>query len=333
MPIHNRFTPRTLGIGAAVLAVGWLLLRTFGVGQGGWEILRSAKVTRGDLRVTTSASGEVKPQNRVEIKPSIAGRIDEVLVREGQVVAPGDVLAWMSSTDRAALLDAARSQGPETLAHWEDAYKPAPLIAPLAGTIILRAVEPGHTVTPSDPVVVIADRLIVQATVDETDLSRIQVGQRAEVRLDAYPDATIPSTVDHVAYESRLVNNVSVYLVDVLPEQIPETFRSGMTATVTFVVADHPDVLLIPSDAVAEWPTNRPKPEGGGSLAAFRRGLAGRPTPTPIATGESDGRLTELASGLREGDEVLIVRRRESSRNRSPMSMRRSPPQDRPRAQ
>ena len=329
---RNWLTPRALGIGATALVAGWLLLRAVGGGQDGWEIVRRAKVTRGHLQVTTSASGEVKPQNRVEIKPSIAGRIDEVLVHEGQVVAPGDVLAWMSSTDRAALLDAARSQGPEALAKWEDAYKRAPLVAPLAGTIILRAVEPGHTITPSDPVVVIADRLIVQATVDETDLSRIQLGQHAQLRLDAYPDAVIPGTVDHIAYESRLVNNVSVYPVDVLPDQIPETFRSGMTATVTFIIADRPDVLLIPSDAVAEWPKRRPKPEGA-MLAAFHRGLGGRPTPVPIATGESDGRMTELLSGLREGEEVLIVRRKESTHNRSPMSMRRSPQQDRPRAQ
>lgn len=150
------------------------------------EIVRKQRIERGDLSVTISASGEVKPQNRLEIKPPMSGRIEQILVREGQKVSQGEVLVWMSSTERAALLDVARSQGPDAFAKWEEAYKPAPLIAPLAGTIIVRAVEPGQTVTASDPVVVLADRLIVQALVDETDLSLIRVGQRVDIRLDAY---------------------------------------------------------------------------------------------------------------------------------------------------
>jgi macrolide-specific efflux system membrane fusion protein len=52
------------------------------------------------------------PQNRLEIKPPIAGRAEEVLVNEGELVKAGQIIAWMSSTDRAALLDAARAQGP-----------------------------------------------------------------------------------------------------------------------------------------------------------------------------------------------------------------------------
>ena len=43
----------------------------------------------------------------------------------------------------AALLDAARAKGPEELAHWEELYKPTPLIASLNGVIIARSIEPG----------------------------------------------------------------------------------------------------------------------------------------------------------------------------------------------
>lgn len=69
-------------------------------------------IENGNLEVTILATGTVQPENRLEIKPPVPGRIEEVLVKEGQVVKRGDVLAWMSSTERAALLDAARSQGP-----------------------------------------------------------------------------------------------------------------------------------------------------------------------------------------------------------------------------
>ena len=105
--------------------------------------LKTDKVTRGSIKAQIPSTGIVEPRNRLEIKPPVAGRIDKVLVTEGQKVKKGEVLAWMSSSDRAALLDAARSKGEEELKHWEDVYKPAPIVAPLNGFIIQRAVEPG----------------------------------------------------------------------------------------------------------------------------------------------------------------------------------------------
>jgi len=172
------------------------------------QVVRSVKVAKGDLDIKVSATGTVKPYNRVEIKPPIAGRVEEVLVNEGDLVRQGQVLAWMSSIERAALLDAARSQGDEVFKRWQEAYKLAPLLSPLEGTVIVRSVEPGQTVTTADPVVVISDRLIVEALVDETDLSFIQLGQKTEIHLDAYASEIFWGKVDHITYESQLVNNV-----------------------------------------------------------------------------------------------------------------------------
>ena len=67
----------------------------------------------GDVGVTVVTTGIVEPRNRLEIKPSISGRIEEILVNEGELIKKGDVLARMSSTERATLIDAARSQGEE----------------------------------------------------------------------------------------------------------------------------------------------------------------------------------------------------------------------------
>lgn len=284
------------------------------------QVVRKDKIKRGDIYVTISSTGEVKPQNRVEIKPPMAGRVDHVLVVEGQEVKEGDILAWMSSTDRAALLDVARSQGPENVKRWEDAYKAAPLIAPLDGTVILRAAEPGQTVTSVDPIVVLADRLIVEAVVDETDLSLVKLGQKVEIRLDAYPGEKLPAKVDHLAYESRLVNNVSMYPVDILPEKVPATFRSGMTATVTFIVTERNQVLLIPAEAVNDWPRNLPRPDAS-TFAVYQKKFGGKLVPVPVHTGATDGRMTEIIDGLKEGDEVMIVQRRQGDKKKNPFSM------------
>ncbi|MFH0753461.1 MAG: efflux RND transporter periplasmic adaptor subunit, partial [Candidatus Omnitrophota bacterium] len=170
------------------------------------ETLKQAKPFYGHIENAITATGTVQPQNRLEIKPPISGRIDKILVEEGQMVKSGDILALMSSTDRAALLDAARLQGGDILKNWEDVYKPTPLIAPVDGEVIVKAVDPGQVVSASDAVVVLSDRLIVQAQVDETDIGKVKRGQMAEITLDAYPQLMVKAKVDHIYYESKVVS-------------------------------------------------------------------------------------------------------------------------------
>ncbi|MEK7716716.1 MAG: biotin/lipoyl-binding protein, partial [Pseudomonadota bacterium] len=129
---------------------------------------REVTATRGDLEVTILSTGVVQPRNRLEIKPPVAGRADEVLVAEGQVVKKGQILAWMSSTERAALIDAARAKGPDEVKRWQDIYRATPVLAPINGTVILRNIEPGQTFTGNDAVLVMSDLLTVKAQVDET---------------------------------------------------------------------------------------------------------------------------------------------------------------------
>lgn len=175
----------------------------------------------GDIDIFVSTTGTVLPKNRLEVKPPVNGRIEQVLVQEGQKINAGDTIAVMSSTERAALLDAARGQGEEKLKYWQEVYKPIPLVAPINGEVIVGTIQPGQAVTTNDPVIVLSDRLIVRAQVDETDIGKIKPGQKAVVSLDAYPETKINAIVDHIYYESKTFNNVTIYEVDLLPDTIP----------------------------------------------------------------------------------------------------------------
>lgn len=319
MKLNNLSRPQKIGLALAGLFILFKLASSCSPSQDALQVIRSVKVNKGNLEVTVTATGAVKPYNRLEIKPPIAGRVDEVLVREGDEVKQGQVLARMSSVERAALLDAARPQGEEMFKRWQEAYKPAPLLAPLDGMVIVRSVEPGQTVTTADPVVVLSDRLIVEALVDETDLSFTQLGQKTEIRLDAYPDQVFLGMVDHITYESTLQNNVNVYAIDIIPEKVPPAFRSGMTANVTFIVKERKDVLLIPSEAVTEWPSKVAKPAEA-DFAVYKKSFSGKLVPVPVRIGESDGRMTEVLQGPKEGTEIQIVRKKEKPQSSNPFA-------------
>ncbi len=249
----------------------------------------------GTLNVKILATGTVQPQNRLEIKPPIAGRVEKVLIKEGDQVKKGQILAWMSSTERAALIDAARSKGTEEIKKWEDIYPPTPILAPLSGTIVLKNVEQGETFTSADSLMSMSDRLIVKAQVDETDIAAIKVKQKAEIVLDAYPDQKIAAEVDKIAFDATTVNNVTTYIVDVLAAEIPEFMRSGMTANVTFKVTSKENVLLIPSDAL--------RTKEGKSLVLVRQN--NQEIEREVVTGLTNGKQIEVISGLTKGEIVL----------------------------
>lgn len=253
----------------------------------------------GEIHVSISATGTVLPRNRLELKPAINGRVEKILVAEGQTVRSGQILAWMSSTERAALIDAARTQGAQSVRYWEEAYKPIPVIAPISGTVIDRSIEPGQSVTTASPILVLSDRLIVRADVDETDIGRVKKGQAVIIKLDAYPEVSAKGTVELISFESKIVNNVTMYEVDIIPDHVPEVFRSGMTSNVDIVEKTNERALLIPVEAVYT--------EKSASYVWFMKNKNSAPVKRTVSTGITDESRTEIRSGLMENDLVAVM--------------------------
>jgi len=263
------------------------------------EIAREIRPSTGTIQTTITSTAIIQPQNRLEIKPPISGRIDQILIKEGDMVKAGQTLVWMSSTERAALLDAARARGAEAMKYWEDVYKPTPLIAPIDGEVIVSQDEPGQIVTSADAVLVLSDRLIVQAQVDETDIGGIRIGQEVAISLDAYPKIKVKGKVDHIYYESKTVNNVTIYQVDVVPDTVPEVFRSGMTATVNIAEKTKDKVLLVPLEAI-----RRTK---DGAYVFIKEGPGQKPTERKVELGIADDKNIEVVSGISLDDTIEIV--------------------------
>lgn len=259
----------------------------------------AAELIRTNLTVVIESTGVVEPRNRLEIKPPIAGRIEDVLVVEGQMVKRGDIMAWLSSTERATLLDSARAKDEATARKWESVYRATPLIAPLDATVIARATEPGQTVTAADTVLVLSDRLIVRAQVDETDIGRIRTGMTARIQLDAYADSVMEGEIRHIAYEATTVNNVTIYEVEVEPVQIPEFMKSGMTATVGFRLSESGEAWAVPQAALRTGAR-------GPSLLLASAHKDDKPREQPVSTGLTVRGWVVITEGLR-GDESVVM--------------------------
>jgi macrolide-specific efflux system membrane fusion protein len=278
---------------------------------GGWYLYKknskaevqyaSAEVVSSGIAEFVDTTGDVLPLNRVEIQPSASGRIEQILVEEGDKINMGQVLALMSSADRVAILDAARAMGDEQYKYWQEAYKPIKVVAPLDGTIILKNVVEGQTVGQSTVLFAVSDKLILTANVDESDVGKVKKGQPAAIILDAYPDTPVTGKVFQILDEGKNQSNVITYQVKIKPDFVPEFFKSQMTANIKITIAGRRKALLIPSAAVTL--------DASGKTSVITEIRDKKPVYKEIETGADKGDMMEVTKGLKEGDTVMFARR------------------------
>jgi len=257
----------------------------------------SIRVSTADVREIIDTTGEVSALNRVEIKPSVSGRVDRLLVNEGDTVRKGQVLAYLSSSDRVAILDAVRANPDEKLSDWENTYKATPVISPMNGKIILRNVVEGQTISTNDILFALADELIVLASVDEADIGKVKVGQKAEITLDAYKEDAVSGKVFQILEEGKNVSNVITYYVKIRPVKTPAFFKSLMTANIDITVAEKKGAVVVPWDSINETSDGKTYVLVGDPMS---------PDKHIITTGILDGDNIEVVSGLSAGDEILV---------------------------
>jgi membrane fusion protein, macrolide-specific efflux system len=304
------------GMVLILLGVGAWLWRSKSSPRDSGQRTQTVEATTGSIEDTVEATGTVQPLNRVEIKPPIAGRVEELLVDEGSRVKAGQILAWMSSSDRAAILDAARARGPEELKKWQDSYKPTPIVAPLSGIIILKNVVVGQTVDASTVLYAMSDKLIVIADTDETDIGRVRMGMPARITLDAYPDKPIDGKVFQILYEGKNVSNVITYGVKIEPQNVPPFFRSQMTANISLISNRKENVVLLPVAAV--------QTASGGDRQIYVPGPEGKAITRSVQVGLEAGDKAEITEGVQSGEKVLVMRKRyvpQQAASQSPLVM------------
>ena len=174
------------------------------------------------------------------------------------------------------------------------------LLAPVGGTVTEMNIQVGEMVGAGQAaVVVISDlaALVVDVNLDETDVAQVAIGQEALVSVDAFPDAELTGDVTHIAPVAETQSGVVLYPVTVRLEMTEFPVRAGMTADVEIISASQENALLIPLRAVHT--------EGG--LAYVDRLAGGSVERVEVELGLMTDTEVEIASGLEEGDVVVVV--------------------------
>jgi HlyD family secretion protein len=200
--------------------------------------------------------------------------------------------------------------------------------SPVDGIVVKRSVEPGQTVAASlqaPEMFIIARNLSdmqVETSIDEADVGRVQLGQKASFTVDAFPGRTFNGEVRQVRKAATVVSNVVTYTVIVSAANTDLTLLPGMTANVRIVTAQKDGVLKVANAALRFKPENdaakvsrgdtppgerRPMNRGKAPSRVWIVGADGKPQAIEVQTGITDGTATEVSGeGVSEGLEVIV---------------------------
>lgn len=199
------------------------------------------------------------------------------------------------------------------------------IVAPSDGVVINKLVEPGTTVAASfqtpNLFEIAADtsRMQVEAAVDEADIGQVAVGQPVRFAVDSYPDETFRATVRQIRKSASENQNVVTYLVILDVDNRDGKLLTGMTANVEIVTGSIARTLRVPSAALRFRPraADRSDEVPPGTVVWVAGADAYRPEPRTIRTGLSGEDFSQVKSGLRLGERV-IVRSRSLARRDEP---------------
>ena len=192
----------------------------------------------------------------------------------------------------------------------------ATITSPIDGVVLSKEVEEGQTVASSfstPTLFKIAKDLTdmrVIADVDEADIGNVQVSQRVEFTVDAFPDDVFEGQVTQVRQQATTESNVVTYEVVISAPNADLKLKPGLTANVTIYTSEKKGVLAIPSKALRFAPNealladDETIEDCEGHLKVWtKQGNVFKAL--PIVTGLTNGAVTEVISGLKAGQEII----------------------------
>jgi HlyD family secretion protein len=225
-------------------------------------------------------------------------RLDED--RNQYVVAEADLKSSEEALRRAtAVLSDAREQRAKT-----------EIRAPITGRIVSLPIKVGEVAIPSTAslagaqLMKIADTSAIQAEVkvDEADVAKIRMGQRADVFAAAYPDNSLKGSVEKIALTPTVDGQGRSYRVTLAIEAPKDLLlRSGMSARAVIYLGEGGKSLAVPVESVVSE-----TPEKNVVKRYVWLATDGKARKTAVTTGLSDDRWESIESGVKAGDRLIV---------------------------
>ncbi len=201
------------------------------------------------------------------------------------------------------------AQDQANLTQLEEQLSYTDIVSPIDGIVLSRDVEIGDAVSSilvlgssATLVMTLGDtsEVYVKGKVDESDIGKVYLGQRARIKVESFKDKTFEGKVTKISPMGVEKDNVTTFEVRVSIQNPGGELKAEMTANAEIILEEHKNVLQIPEGAIlydkdkkASVDVPDPKAKDGMDKVAINIGI-------------SNGAKTEVLSGLKEGEQVVL---------------------------
>ncbi|GMO63611.1 MAG: efflux RND transporter periplasmic adaptor subunit [Treponemataceae bacterium] len=243
--------------------------------------VNTAMVKAGNLDAYLEFGGDVAAASSIDVLPDSQGKVSRLYVKVGEAVRRNQLLADVDPS------------------HPGMNYELSPVRAPIAGTITSLPFPVGATVAPSVSIAKIstANDLAITIEVAERFVSRIKMGQNAQLFFDAYPGEVFDARVIEIAPVLNTSSRTMTVKLSV-GENSGYRIKIGMYARVKLVTDERKDVIVIPYNALVR--------RGAGNFVFVVNPLDTTVEMIEVTEGIRVDDQIEITKGLLDGDEVVI---------------------------
>ena len=186
--------------------------------------------------------------------------------------------------------------------------------APFAGILATVGVSPGDPASSGTAIAnIIAPQKVAEIALNEVDVAKVKIGQRATMTFDAIPDLTITGQIVQIDTVGTITQGVVNYTVQIKFDTDDDRVKPSMSVAVAILTNVKPDALFVPNSAIKSQGTRSyietldPIPTNGAESATSSTGILSPTAPVQktIQTGIVNDSYTEVMGGLKEGDLII----------------------------
>jgi HlyD family secretion protein len=215
----------------------------------------------------------------------------------------------ISATSKLKQAEAQVAQASAQLDEKQKEFLNSTIVSPIDGVVLSRDVEVGSAVSSilvlgssATLVMTLGDirEVYVKGKVDESDIGKVYMGQPARIKVESYKDKTFSGKVTKISPMGVEKDNVTTFEVRVSIDNSSGELKSQMTANAEILLEEHKAILMVPEGALIYDKDRKasvqvPDPDAKDG----RKKL-------DVTVGISNGSKTELLSGLKEGQQVIL---------------------------
>ncbi|HZS26857.1 MAG TPA: efflux RND transporter periplasmic adaptor subunit [Candidatus Angelobacter sp.] len=215
----------------------------------------------------------------------------------------------VSANSKLKQAEAQVAQAKAQLDEKQKEYENSTIVSPIDGVVLSRDVEVGTAVSSililgssATLVMTLGDihQVYVKGKVDESDIGKVFLGQPARIKVESYKDKTFSGKVTKISPMGVEKDNVTTFEVRASIDNSSGELKSQMTANAEILLEEHKGILMVPEGALIYDKDRKASVQVPDPAAKDGR------KKVDVAVGISNGSKTELLSGLKEGQQVIL---------------------------